>query len=352
MSVFDSPFFDQHEYVVSHCCPESGLKAIVAIHSSQLGPAIGGCRMYPYVSGAAALDDALRLSRGMTYKSALAGLPLGGGKSVIIGDPRRHKTPELLKAMAEFINTLNGRYITAEDSGTSVEDMAIMRRTSRYVLGAENLQHIGADPSPYTARGVYLGICAALAWRGEGDLSGKRVAIQGGGAVGAALCRLLLGAGAHVFVADPDTRRCEALQALGAVVVPVDQVLFWEADVLAPCAMGGVISPATAARIRAKVVAGAANNMLVDGHLADQLADRDILYVPDFAINAGGIMAVHCQYSGETLAELEHRLEAIPDTLNRVFALAESGVSTHVAAERLAAERLGMPTSGPLRRAG
>lgn len=351
MSVFDSPYYDHHEYVVSHSRPELGLQAIVAIHNSQLGPAVGGCRMFPYDTGAAALDDVLRLSRGMTYKSALAGLPLGGGKAVIIGDPQRHKTPALLDAMAEFINSLDGRYITAEDSGTSVADMAIMRRTSRYVLGAENLQHIGADPSPYTARGVYLGIRAALAWRGEGELTGKRVAIQGAGAVGAALCRLLLAAGADVYVADPDPRRCAAVQALGAVVVPVDQVLTMEVDVLAPCAMGGVISAATLPTIQAAVVAGAANNMLVDGSLASQLAERDILYVPDFAINAGGIMTVYCQRSGESLAELERRIESIPDTLNALFALAEGCASTHIAAERLAQQRLHSTDVG-LRQAG
>lgn len=351
MSVFDSPFYDHHEEVVFHEQTDVGLRCIIAIHNTQLGPAVGGCRMYSYRDSASAMDDVLQLSRGMTYKSALAGLPMGGGKAVILGDPRRDKSPALLEAMAAVVDSLGGRYVTAEDSGTSVADMAAMRRRSPYVMGAQACNDIGADPSPYTARGVFLGIGAALAWRGEGGLEGKTVAVQGAGAVGSALSRLLLEAGATVFISDPDERRCAALQSLGATPVASDQLITLPVDVLAPCALGAVINEQNVEDIQATVIAGAANNTLANPELAAVLAGRGVLYAPDFAINAGGIITVHHQRSGSTLAALNRHIDGIADTLSAVFAAGERCGSTHVAAEQLAMAALHQRAK-PLRAAG
>ena len=226
MSVFSAPSFDQHELVAFHSDADSGLKAIVAVHNSNLGPAVGGCRMFPYMSDEAALDDVLRLSRGMTYKSALAGLPLGGGKAVIVGDPHRHKSRELLLAMGRFIDSLGGRYVTAEDSGTSVADMKVIGEQTAFVSGATSRQRFGGDPSPYTAYGVYCGIRAALRFqRGSDSLQGVRVAIQGVGSVGFHLAERLVRQGADVIVADVNAVNLARAERLGARVVAPEAVL-------------------------------------------------------------------------------------------------------------------------------
>lgn len=355
MSVFSATSFDQHELVAFRADKASGLRAIIAVHSSQLGPAVGGLRMFPYADDGQALDDVLRLSRGMTYKSALAGLPVGGGKAVMIGDPQRDKSPALLRAMAEFVDSLGGRYITAEDSGTGVADMEEMARHTSYVSGLDRCG--GGDPSPYTAYGVYCGILAALRQRrGSDSLAGLSVAIQGAGSVGSHLARRLLQGGARVVLADVHRERLAPLAALGAELVAPEAVLSQSVDVLVPCAMGAVINPDTVATIRADIVAGAANNQLATPQQAQQLADRGILYVPDFVLNAGGIIAVHHQRQcpgplskrGER-AMLSH-IEGIAGQLERIFSRAASqGSEPHAVAEALAEEVLAAAVAEPVR---
>lgn len=338
MSVFSAPSFDQHELVAFHSDADSGLKAIVAVHNSNLGPAVGGCRMFPYMSDEAALDDVLRLSRGMTYKSALAGLPLGGGKAVIVGDPHRHKSRELLLAMGRFIDSLGGRYVTAEDSGTSVADMKVIGEQTAFVSGATSRQRFGGDPSPYTAYGVYCGIRAALRFqRGSDSLQGVRVAIQGVGSVGFHLAERLVRQGADVIVADVNAVNLARAERLGARVVAPEAVLAVRCDILAPCAMGAVLTDEVIDKLRADIVAGAANNQLQTAGQAEHLRQRGVLYVPDFVINAGGIIDVYYQQQGASAEKSERHVEQIGEVLTQIFQCAEREQrSTHSVAETMA----------------
>ena len=344
MPVFDAADFDSHEQVDFAHDAATGLKAIIAIHDTTLGPALGGCRFFPYENDAAALTDVLRLSRGMTYKSALAGLPLGGGKCVVVGDPRRLKTPELLHALGRAIGRLGGRYITAEDVGTSPADMAQIARTTRYVVGFDRDGDDG-DPSPWTAQGVMHGMRAAVKYRlGADSLKGVHVAVQGLGHVGSALCTVLHAAGARLSVTDLSPSRCQAVAGeTGAAVVAPDAIFDVAADVFAPCALGAVINPQTLPRLNVAIVAGSANNQLATDDLATTLRVRRILYAPDYAINAGGIIRVGLEYldlHGETARRVAH----IFDTLMELFVFSDSeGVSTVEAADRRAMHRL---TSG------
>ncbi|KAA3654236.1 MAG: Glu/Leu/Phe/Val dehydrogenase [Proteobacteria bacterium] len=341
MECFSAPDFDHHEQVVFAHDAASGLKAIIAIHNTRLGPAMGGCRIWPYPDEAAALTDALRLSRGMTYKSALAGLPIGGGKAVVIGDARHIKTPALLRALGRAIDRLGGRYITAEDVGTDPTDMAQIAHVTRFVTGISR-DGSGGDPSPYTARGVYHGIRAAVRHRlGADALTGIHVAVQGLGHVGSALCEALAAAGARLTVTDVDAERCHRLaHRLGATPVAPDAILDVDADVFAPCALGAVITPDTVPRLRVAIVAGAANNQLATDDLADALKARDILYAPDYAINAGGIIQVCHAYFGNDIP-VDARVAGIYDTLLDLFARAEHrGINTLAAADGRASERL------------
>ncbi len=326
MSVMTAPSFDGHELVAFRRDDASGLKAIVAVHDSRLGPGVGGCRMYPYGSEDAALDDVLRLSRGMTYKSALAGLPMGGGKSVIIGDPRRDKSRALLEAMGDFIDSLGGRYVAAEDSGTGVEDIRVMAGRTRHVSGLTDNEH-GGDPSPSTAYGVFLGICTAVRYRlGSDSLAGLKVAIQGLGHVGYYLARFLVEAGAEVYGADVMVANLErSVRDLGVKPVATDQILGLEVDVLAPCAMGAVLNSDSIPGLRAGIVAGAANNQLASAEDGVGLAERGILYCPDFLINAGGIIDVHHQRSGSDEALKAGHIERIATTLEQVLQRADAG---------------------------
>lgn len=297
------PDFDNHEAVVF--TESEQLTAIIAVHNSNLGPAAGGCRMFPYASHHEALTDVLRLSRGMTYKSAMAGLPLGGGKSVIIADPHKDKTREILLAMGDFVNSLKGRYITAEDSGTSVEDVKVMAERTEYVSGFDSDDKHGGDPSPMTALGVFIGIREAVNYRCGTDLGGIRVAIQGVGNVGFHLAELLVKAGAMVTVADVNRHNLDrAVTELGVAVVEIDDILSAEVDVLAPCALGGAINKDTVGKIRAGIVAGAANNQLATPDMGGVLLDRGILYAPDYVINAGGIIDVYYQRQGNRADEI------------------------------------------------
>ncbi|NND82102.1 MAG: Glu/Leu/Phe/Val dehydrogenase [Gammaproteobacteria bacterium] len=319
MCVFSSASFDQHELVAFTEDAKSGLRAIIAVHNSSLGPAVGGCRMYPYANDADALEDVLRLSRGMTYKSALAGLPMGGGKAVIIGDPATLKTPELLQAMGRFIDQQGGKYITAEDSGTCVADLKIMSSQTKFVTGINEAQSFGGDPSPLTAYGVYCGIKSALQFaRGDAQLKQVSVAVQGAGAVGRYLIKHLIDDGAQVYVADIKADNLRKAVELGATAMSTDEILAADVDILAPCAMGAVLNSQSIPKLRASIVAGAANNQLAtieDGALLQQ---RGILYAPDFVISAGGIIEIFHQNSGTMERSREH-IAKIGDTLTQIF---------------------------------
>lgn len=343
MSVFSHSEFDQHEQVVFGHDQASGLQAIIAIHDTTLGPALGGCRMWSYASDEEALRDVLRLSRGMTYKSALARLPLGGGKAVIIGDPHRGKSAALFQAMGDFIDSLGGRYITAADSGTGVAEMRLMAERTRHVAGASVREGFNGDPSPSTAYGVFVGLQAAVRQRlGRDDLKGLKVAIQGVGQVGFGLACHLKAAGAELFVTDIVAANVQrAVDELGAHAVRQHDIYGLDVDVFAPCALGAIINPHSLEALRAPVIAGAANNQLASPELAEELRQRGCLYAPDYAINAGGIIDVAFQRGDATPAELRAHLDGIGETLAEIFVRAEAeGATTTSIADRLARERL------------
>jgi leucine dehydrogenase len=325
MPLFKHPEFDNHELVAYHHDPRSGLRAIIAVHSTRLGKGLGGCRMWPYATEDEALTDVLRLSRGMTYKAALAGLPQGGGKSVILGDPRRDKTPEMMRAMGRFVETLGGRYVVAEDSGTSVEDIKLMAGETRHVGGLTDAKAAATgrsgDPSPATAYGTFVGIQAAVRWKlGRSDLRGLKVAIQGVGNVGYRLAKHLHEAGAKLWVTDihaPAVERC--VKEFGATAVGMDQIFAVEADVFAPCALGAILNDHTLPQLKATIVAGAANNQLAEPRHDGLLALRGILYAPDYVINAGGIIDIWHEESGYDEARVRAHLERIGATLTDIF---------------------------------
>lgn len=341
MTVFSHKSFDDHQSVHFHADPRSGLKAIVAIHDTVRGPAVGGCRMWPYADDDAALTDALRLSRGMTLKSALAEMPFGGGKSIVIGDPARNKSPALWRAMGRFVESLGGRYVIAEDVGTSPADMEIVRFETRHVAGIE--EGGSGDPSPATAWGVFRGIQAALETRlGRADPSGARIAVQGLGHVGLALCELLAEAGATLFVADLDNRLvARAEREYGATPVAADAIHDQPVDVFAPCAMGAILDDETIPRLQSAIVAGAANNQLAESRHGAALQRAGILYAPDYAINAGGIINISHEGPNYDRKRAFAHVARIHDTLLTVFARAEAdGVATNEAADRIARDRI------------
>lgn len=353
--------FDHHETVRRLLLgPGSETVAIIAVHNSNLGPALGGCRFYPYADEDAALTDVLRLSRGMTYKNAMAGLPLGGGKAVIIGDFRKDKTEGLMADMGEGVESFDGKYVTAEDSGTTEEDMLVMSEKTEHVTGlppeyfqGKDFGELGGNPSPLTALGCYRGIRAAAHHRYGGDsLTGLKVAVQGVGAVGLELCKLLKQDGVELFVADVNKDGIErARAALGDIhVVAPNDIYEVEAEVFAPCAMGGVLNDATIPRLKAHIVAGAANNQLLKSHHDIQLMDRSILYVPDYVLNAGGVICVGYEYfrkSGYnpldfdiTRESMVAHVERIGQTVTDVLAYATAHhLGTGEAADRLAEEK-------------
>jgi leucine dehydrogenase len=341
MSVFDHPEFDQHESIHYVHDADTGLHAIVAIHSTALGPAAGGCRRWQYVSDAAALTDALRLSRGMTYKNAVAGLRFGGGKSVILANASTPKSPELFRAFGRVVESLGGRYITAEDVGCSVDDMRYVHEETNFVSGLpKSGDSAGGDPSPMTALGVFLGIESAVRSRlGADSLEGMRVAVQGVGHVGLHLCRLLHEAGAILVVADVDREHLkQADEELPVTVVGPTELLYADVDVLAPCALGNILTSVTIPKIKASIVAGAANNQLATAADGARLADRDILYAPDYVINAGGIINVAHEYFGDGLDEqVREDVTRIPRRLEAIFAEAQAtGRPTNIIADDLA----------------
>ncbi|WP_138379708.1 Glu/Leu/Phe/Val dehydrogenase dimerization domain-containing protein [Luteithermobacter gelatinilyticus] len=334
--------FKGHEKVVYLHDKESGLKAIIAVHDTSLGPAAGGCRMWPYENEMDALTDALRLSRGMSYKNAVAGLKLGGGKSVIIADPHKDKNEQLFRAFGRFVDSLNGTYISAEDVGISVEDMEIVAKETRHVIGLQSSENASGDPSPFTARGTYLGIKAAVKHKlGQDDLKGLTVAVQGVGHVGYHLCKHLDEAGAHLIVSDihqPSLDR--VVQEFGAKVVSVAEIMSVACDVLAPCALGAVLNDATIPALRTPIVAGAANNQLARDEHGQMLHDKGILYAPDYVINAGGIINVSAEARGKyDVNWVNDKVDNIYTTLGTIFERSDKeGRPTNVIADELAEE--------------
>jgi leucine dehydrogenase len=341
MGVFNHAEFDKHESLHYFQDEPSGLQAIIAVHSTALGPAAGGCRRWTYASDADALTDALRLSRGMTYKNAVAELKFGGGKSVIMASPSAPKSPRLFAAFGHAVDSLGGRYITAEDVGCSVDDMRHVREQTEYVSGLpQNGSSAGGDPSPWTALGCYQGIQAAAQSRlGTDSLKGIRVAVQGVGHVGLHLCRLLHEAGAELLVSDvnPDNLGLARAEFPVTEVAP-SELLYADVDVLAPCALGNILTSTTIPRIRAKVIAGAANNQLATAKDGARLAERDILYAPDYVINAGGIISVAREYYGSSSEDEVHAdVCRIRDRLQAIFDEARSsGRPTNELADELA----------------
>ena len=326
MAVFTSPYFDQHEALNFCHDQETGLKAIIAIHNTVLGPAVGGCRMFDYSSEQAAIDDVLRLSKGMSYKAAMAKLPYGGGKSVIIGDPRREKSTAKLHAMADFVNRCQGRYITAADSGTTTEDLNLIGQKTAYVFGADDTTTLNAqtiNPSPATAYGVFLGIKQALKHqRGCDDLCGIKIAIQGVGNVGFALSQLLHDAGARLWVSDSYHKNLRrAVDQFDASVVSCDNIHRSEVDIFSPCAMGLALNNDTVNSIKADIIAGSANNQCSGLDIAESLHRRSILLCPDYVINAGGLIYLAHHYA-KSNPDLTQLLSAISDNLQQIFTTA------------------------------
>ena len=337
------PDFDAHEVLHFVHDSSTGLQAIVAIHSTHLGPAAGGCRFWHYGEDSDAITDALRLSRGMSYKNAMAGLPLGGGKSVILADEERTKTPELLAAFGRAIEKLGGRYVTAEDVGMSVKDMVEVSRQTKYVAGLPAAEGVGGDPGPHTALGVFLGIKAAVRHAlGKDSVAGLHIALQGAGSVATGVALHAAAEGARLSVADIDPDKAQKLAdaANGKVVAPED-ILSLEADVVSPCALGAILDEATIAALRTPIVAGGANNQLAAPGDGARLHQRNILYAPDYVINAGGIINVCTEYLGDGDESLvRQRIEGIPDRLEQIWAESSSSGRDPAAVADAMAQRL------------
>jgi leucine dehydrogenase len=340
------PDFDAHEQVQFVTDDNCSLKAIIALHSTHLGPAAGGARFWHYAKDEEALIDALRLSRGMSYKNAMAGLPLGGGKSVILADAEKHKTPDLLHAFGKAVDYLGGRYVTAEDVGMSVADMIEVRRNTRHVAGLPNSgSDVGGDPGPHTSLGVFLGLKAAVKRAlGKDSLAGLHIAMQGAGSVASGVALHACTDGARLSIADVDQAKAQKLsEATGGKVVPPDEILSLEADVLSPNALGAIFNEATIAALKVPVVAGGANNQLATPEDGARLHARGILYSPDYVINAGGIINVCTEYLGDGDSSLvRHRIEGIPVRLEQIWSeSAQTGRDPASVADAMAQRLIG-----------
>ncbi|MCP3025746.1 branched-chain amino acid dehydrogenase [Halobacillus sp. A5] len=338
-------YMDKYDYEQLVMCHDkaSGLKAIIAIHDTTLGPALGGTRMWTYASEEDAIEDALRLAKGMTYKNAAAGLNLGGGKTVIIGNPREDKNEAMFRAFGRYIQGLNGRYITAEDVGTTVQDMDLIHEETDYVTGISPAFGSSGNPSPVTAYGVYRGMKAA-AKEGFGSdlLEGKTIAVQGIGNVAYDLCRHLHEDGAHLIVTDINEEAVQkAVEDFGAQAVGIDEIYGVECDIYAPCALGATINDETIPQLKAKVIAGAANNQLKETKHGDILHEKGVIYTPDYVINAGGVINVADELHGYNKDRAMKRVETIYDNVSRVFEISRrDNIPTYVAADRMAEERI------------
>ena len=341
-AVWDLPDFDDHEGVHLFRDHATGLTGIVAIHSTALGPAAGGTRFWHYADKNGAITDALRLSRGMSYKNAMAGLPAGGGKAVILAACDGAKSPEMLDAFARAVDSLGGRYITAQDVGMSEADMVRLSQSTAHVAGLPGKS--GGDPGPSTARGVYLGVCAAVKRALKRDsVAGIHIAIQGVGSVGGGLARWLAKDGARLTLADADLTRAEALASeLGAEAVPADTIMTVHADLLSPCALGAILTKDSIAKLNVAAVAGGANNQLATAAQGSELSARDILYAPDYVINAGGIINVLRHIDGAGDAEIDARIDQIPGRLMQIWdESAATGDTPAQVADRIAQGLIG-----------
>ncbi|MEH7237000.1 branched-chain amino acid dehydrogenase [Bacillus sp. JJ1562] len=322
---------------------QSGLKAIIAIHDTTLGPALGGTRMWTYASEEAAIEDALRLAKGMTYKNAAAGLNLGGGKTVIIGDPRKDKNEEMFRAFGRYIQGLNGRYITAEDVGTTVADMDIIHEETDFVTGISPAFGSSGNPSPVTAFGVYRGMKAAAKEAfGSDSLEGKTVAVQGVGNVAYTLCKYLREEGANLILTDINKDAVDrAVRDFGAKAVDPNDIYGVECDIYAPCALGATVNDETIPQLKAKVIAGSANNQLKEPRHGDMVHELGIIYAPDYVINAGGVINVADELYGYNQERALKKVESLYDTIEKVIEIAKrDGIPTYQAADRLAEERI------------
>ena len=342
VAAWDLPDFDDHEGVHLFSDHATGLTALIAIHSTALGPAAGGTRFWHYADKSDAITDALRLSRGMSYKNAMAGLPAGGGKAVILAAGDGAKSPEMLDAFARAVDSLGGRYITAQDVGMSEADMVRLSQSTAHVAGLPGKS--GGDPGPSTARGVYLGVCAAVkrALKRD-DVKGVQIAIQGVGSVGGGLARWLAKDGARLTLADSDMARAEALaRELGAEAVPADSIMTVQADLLSPCALGAILTKDSIAKLKVAAVAGGANNQLATAAQGAELSARGILYAPDYVINAGGIINVLRHIDGAGDAEIDARIDQIPGRLMQIWdESAATGDTPAQVADRIAQRLIG-----------
>jgi leucine dehydrogenase len=342
--VFGQVSFDGHEQVVFCNDKDTGLKAIIGIHNTVLGPALGGTRMWNYANEWEALNDVLRLSRGMSFKSSISGLNLGGGKAVIIGDAKTQKTPELMRKFGEYVNSLSGKYITAEDVGMETKDMDTVREVTQYVTGISEEKGGSGNPSPITAYGVFMGLKAATKYRfGSDNLEGKKVLVQGIGHVGEVLVQHLTESGAIVTIADINEDRLQQVGAkYGAKIYTGADLYSAEVDIYAPCALGATINDDTIHKIQAKVIAGAANNQLANEVVHGTiLKDKGILYAPDFLINAGGVINVYSELANLTRAQVMEKTENIYNTSLEIFKFAETNnITTHQAAMSIAQKRI------------
>lgn len=333
----------EHEQIVFCNNKEVGLKAIIAIHNTALGPALGGTRMWNYKNEDEALVDVLRLSKGMTYKAACAGLNLGGGKAVIIGDPKSQKSEGLFRAFGRFVNSLGGRYITAEDVGTTVREMEYVFMETPWVTGIPKAFGGSGDPSPYTAHGVLMGVKASVKHKfGKDDLKGTRVAVQGLGNVGFHLVEYLAKEGAQITVTDIDAEKVQRVaKQFGATAVAPDAIIGVDCDVFAPCALGAVINDQTITQLKAKVVCGGANNQLAEARHGDMLREMGVLYAPDYVTNAGGLMNVFVELEGYSPDRALDKTVEVYHNLMKVFDIAKrEGIGTHTAADRMGEERI------------
>ncbi len=338
-------YMEKYDYEELHFVQDqqSGLKAIIVIHDTTLGPALGGARMWTYKSEEDAVIDALRLARGMTYKNAAAGLNFGGGKTVIIGDPRTDKSEEMFRALGRFVQGLNGRYITAEDVGTTVEDMDTIYQETDYVVGVSEGFGSSGNPSPATAYGIYQGMKAAVKeYFGDDSLAGKTVAIQGIGNVAYNLCKYLYKEGASLIVTDINRDAVKrAVEEFGAKAVDPDDIYQVECDVFSPCALGAVLNDETIPQLKAKVIAGSANNQLKENRHGDMLHEKGIVYAPDYVINAGGVINVADELHGYNRERAFKKIEQIYDNIQRVFEISKrDNIPSYLAADRMAEERI------------
>ncbi len=341
--VFGQLSFDDHEQVVFCNDKDTGLKAIIGIHNTVLGPALGGTRMWKYSSEWEALNDALRLSRGMTFKSAITGLNLGGGKAVIIGDAKTEKTPELMRRFGEFVHSLSGKYITAEDVGMDTEDMDIVREVTPFVTGISESKGGAGNPSPITAYGVFMGMKAAAEYKfGSNDLDGRKVLVQGIGHVGESLVEHLSNEGANILISDINPARLEEVSKKYGAKIYNGDVYEADVDIYSPCALGATINDETVNRIKASIIAGAANNQLAEEKVHGKiLQERGIVYAPDFLINAGGIINVYAELEGYDRNEIMRKTENIYNTTLEILkTAAQRDITTHYAALQVAQQRI------------